>query len=54
MCHAPAVLRDYYTRNLRFRLGDEERRGLAEFLRRAEEAGLSPRGAAATLAVAAT
>jgi len=39
---APAVLRDYYTRNLRFRLGDAERRGLGEFLRRAEAAGLSP------------
>lgn len=49
---SPAVLHDYYTRNLRFRLGDEERRGLAEFLRRAEVAGLAPVGSAATLAVA--
>jgi chorismate dehydratase len=47
---APAVLRDYYTRNLSFRLGDAERRGLAEFLRRAELAGLSPRGAGAAAA----
>jgi chorismate dehydratase len=46
----PAVLRDYYTRNLRFRLGDAERRGLAEFLRRAEAAGLAPSGLDSTLA----
>lgn len=46
----PAVLRDYYTRNLRFRLGDAERRGLAEFLRRAEAAGLAPAGLDSTLA----
>lgn len=32
---APAVLHDYYQRNLRFTLGPAERAGLAEFLRRA-------------------
>jgi chorismate dehydratase len=37
-----AVLRDYYTRNLRFVLGEDERRGLEEFLLRAERAGLVP------------
>jgi len=31
---APAVLRDYYTRNLRFEMGEAERRGLEEFLAR--------------------
>jgi chorismate dehydratase len=47
----PAVLRDYYTRNLSFRFGDEERRGLAEFLRRAEAAGLTLPSGAVRLAV---
>ena len=37
---APAVLRDYYTRNLRFRMGPAEQAGLAEFLRRAAGLGL--------------
>ena len=36
------VLRDYYTRNLRFRVGPAEREGLAEFLRRAAAHGLAP------------
>ena len=35
-----AVLRDYYRRNLRFEMGATEQRGLAEFLLRAERAGL--------------
>ncbi len=34
------VLRDYYTRNLRFRMGPAEQAGLAEYLRRAAVAGL--------------
>lgn len=38
----PAVLRDYYTRNLRFRMGPAEQAGLAEFLRRAHAHGLVP------------
>ncbi|MGE0641404.1 MAG: menaquinone biosynthetic enzyme MqnA/MqnD family protein [Thermoanaerobaculia bacterium] len=38
-----AVLRDYYTRNLRFEMGAAEQAGLAEFLRRAEAHGLAPR-----------
>jgi chorismate dehydratase len=50
----PAALRDYYTRNLRFRLGEAERRGLAEFLRRAEAAGLAPAGPVSTLAPSAS
>jgi len=33
------VLLDYYQRNLSFTLGPAERAGLAEFLRRAAEAG---------------
>ena len=36
------VLRDYYTRNLRFEMGPAEQAGLAEFLRRAHAAGLVP------------
>ena len=46
----PAVLRDYYTRNLRFRFGDAERRGLDEFLRRAQAAGLTAASGAVRLA----
>lgn len=38
----PAVLHDYYNRNLRFRMGPAEQSGLAEFLRRAAEMGLAP------------
>ena len=37
---APAILRDYFTRNLRYRMGPAEQAGLAEFLRRCEEHGL--------------
>ncbi len=37
-----AVLRDYYTRNLRFEMGPAEQAGLAEFLRRAKVHGLAP------------
>jgi chorismate dehydratase len=36
------VLRDYYTRNLRFEMGPAEQAGLAEFLRRAHAHGLTP------------
>lgn len=39
---APAVLRDYYTRNLRFEMGPAEQAGLTEFLRRARAHGLAP------------
>lgn len=42
---APAVLRDYYTRNLRFEMGPAEQAGLAEFLRRAHAHGLTPQAA---------
>jgi len=45
----PAVLRDYYTRHLRYELGPDELAGLAEFLRRAAAAGLCPAPADATL-----
>ena len=38
---APAILRDYFTRNLRYRMGPAEQAGLAEFLRRAAEHGLT-------------
>ncbi|MDX1503222.1 MAG: menaquinone biosynthesis protein [Thermoanaerobaculia bacterium] len=43
------AMRRYLTRNLHYRLGPEERRGLAEFLRRARAHGLAPhsRGAEA-------
>jgi chorismate dehydratase len=41
---SPAVLHDYYTRNLRFRIGPAEQAGLAEFLRRAAAHGLAPGG----------
>lgn len=37
-----AVVRDYFTRNLRFRVGPAEQAGLAEFLRRAAAHGLAP------------
>ena len=37
----PAVLRDYFTRNLSYRMGPAEQAGLAEFLRRAEAHGLT-------------
>lgn len=37
----PAILRDYFTRNLRYRMGPAEQAGLAEFLRRAEGHGLT-------------
>jgi len=40
-----AVLRDYYTRNLRFTMGPAEQAGLAEFLRRAATHGLAPAAA---------
>ncbi len=43
---APAVLRDYFTRNLRYRMGPAEQAGLAEFLRRAEAHGLTSAPAA--------
>jgi chorismate dehydratase len=36
-----AILRDYFTRNLRYRMGPSEQAGLAEFLRRAEAHGLT-------------
>jgi chorismate dehydratase len=36
-----AILRDYFTRNLRYRMGPSEQAGLAEFLRRAELGGLT-------------
>ncbi|MEO7795722.1 MAG: menaquinone biosynthesis protein [Thermoanaerobaculia bacterium] len=36
-----AILRDYFTRNLRYRMGPTEQAGLAEFLRRAEARGLT-------------
>ncbi len=39
---APAVLHDYYTRNLRYRMGPAEQAGLAEFLHRAAAHGLAP------------
>nr|AGC72430.1 menaquinone via futalosine step 1 [uncultured bacterium A1Q1_fos_2037] len=39
---SPAVLRDYFTRNLSYRMGPAEQAGLTEFLRRAESHGLSP------------
>lgn len=38
----PSVLRDYYTRNLRFEMGPAEQAGLAEFLRRAHAHDLAP------------
>ncbi len=38
---SPAILRDYFTRNLRYRMGPAEQAGLAEFLRRAESHGLT-------------
>jgi chorismate dehydratase len=37
-----AVVRDYFTRNLRYRMGPAEQAGLAEFLRRAAAHGLAP------------
>ena len=43
---APAILRDYFTRNLRYRMGPAEQAGLAEFLRRAEAHGLTSSPAA--------
>lgn len=39
---APAVLSDYYRRNLRFTMGPAEQAGLAEYLRRAALRGLAP------------
>ncbi len=39
-----AVLRDYFTRNLSYRMGPAEQAGLAEYLRRAAKAGLAPAG----------
>jgi chorismate dehydratase len=41
-----AILRDYFTRNLRYRMGPAEQAGLAEFLRRAGIHGLIPAPAA--------
>lgn len=38
----PAVLRDYYTRNLRYEMGPAEQAGLSEFLRRAQRHGMAP------------
>jgi chorismate dehydratase len=40
-----AVLSDYYTRNLSYRMGPAEQAGLAEFLRRAATHGLAPAAA---------
>jgi len=40
---APAVLHDYYTRNLRYPMGAAEQAGLGEFLRRAAAHGLAPK-----------
>ena len=40
---SPLLLEDYYTRNLRYRMGTEEEAGLREFLRRAS-AGEESRG----------
>jgi len=37
-----AVLHDYYTRNLRYRIGAAEQAGLSEYLRRCAAAGLCP------------
>jgi len=48
---APAVLLDYYQRNLSFTLGPEERAGLAEFLRRAEASAPSSAGEARTVEI---
>ena len=39
---SPAVLRDYYRRNLSYTMGPAEQAGLAEFLRRAAARGLAP------------
>ena len=52
----PAILRDYFTRNLRYRMGPAEQAGLAEFLRRAltHAAPLSRPGDLAWLLAAAT
>jgi chorismate dehydratase len=50
---APAVLRDYYTRNLRYTMGPAEQAGLAEFLRRAAARGLAPAARLRLLAPAA-
>ena len=49
---APAVLRDYFTRNLRYRMGPAEQAGLAEFLRRAEAHGLTSSSSALRFASA--
>jgi predicted solute-binding protein len=38
---SPAILRDYFTRNLSYRMGPAEQAGLAEYLRRAERHGLT-------------
>ncbi len=51
---APAILRDYFTRNLRYRMGPAEQAGLAEFLRRCEEHGLIPAPSALRFAHAAS
>jgi chorismate dehydratase len=39
---SPLLLEDYYTRNLRFRMGPDEEAGLREFLSRAEKNRTSP------------
>jgi len=41
---APAVLHDYYTRNLSYRMDAAAQAGLAEFLARARAGGLAPAG----------
>lgn len=41
---APAVLHDYYTRNLSYRMDAAAQAGLAEFLARARARGLAPAG----------
>lgn len=51
---SPAVLRDYFTRNLRYRMGPAEQAGLAEFLRRAASHGLTSEPAALRFARAAS
>jgi len=51
---APAVLRDYFTRNLRYRMGPAEQAGLAEFLRRAEAHGLTTNPSTLRFALAAS
>jgi chorismate dehydratase len=51
---APAVLEDYYRRNLSYRMGPAEQAGLAEFLRRAASHGLIAAPSALRFLAAAT